>query len=76
VCYFLGHNTDGKYFISSNKMGFNLVTVPTIVPLFIDRDRDGSVIPIHDVLIEDVVCGPNHTVIMTQPYGNYDPTIW
>lgn len=59
-----GHNTDGKYFISSNKMGFNLVTVPTIVPLFIDRDRDGSVIPIHDVLIEDVVCGPNHTVAL------------
>lgn len=37
----LGHNTDGRYFITSSKMSFHFETSPKRVPLFIEKAKDG-----------------------------------
>ncbi|XP_031617169.1 protein RCC2 homolog [Contarinia nasturtii] len=58
----LGHNTDGKYFINSNKMSFHFETSPKRVVLYIEKSKDGHVTPIDGVQIVDFACGNNHTV--------------
>lgn len=58
----LGHNTDGKYFINSNKMSFHFETSPKRVVLFIEKAKDGHVTPIDGVQIVDFSCGNNHSV--------------
>lgn len=58
----LGHNTDGKYFITSSKMSFHFETSPKRVPLYIEKAKDGHVTPVDDVQIVDFACGNNHTV--------------
>lgn len=58
----LGHNTDGKYFITSSKMSFHFELSPKRVPLFIEKAKDGHVTPVDDVQIVDFACGNNHTV--------------
>lgn len=58
----LGHNTDGKYFITSSKMSFHFELSPKRVPLYIEKAKDGHVTPVDDVQIVDFACGNNHTV--------------
>ena len=58
----LGHNTDGQYFVSANKLAYDCQLLPRRINLFIERGRDGFVTPIKDVRITDVVCGNNHSV--------------
>ena len=58
----IGHNTDGKYIAKANKICFNVENRPRRVPLFIDKTRDGAIVPVPDVFITDVACGVNHTV--------------
>lgn len=58
----LGHNTDGKYFITSNKLAFQFERVPRRVPIFVERSKDGHPTPVTDVQIADIACGANHTV--------------
>ncbi|KAG8227165.1 hypothetical protein J437_LFUL001709, partial [Ladona fulva] len=57
----LGHNTDGKYFVTSNKLAFACITVPKRIVFFIEKGRDGHVIPVEGVEVRDVACGTNHT---------------
>lgn len=58
----LGHNTDGKYFVTSTKMSFHFETSPKRVVLFIEKAKDGHITPVSDVQIVDFACGNNHTV--------------
>lgn len=58
----LGHNTDGKYFVNSNKMTFHFETSPKRIVLYIEKSKDGHVTPIDGVQIVDFACGNNHTV--------------
>jgi alpha-tubulin suppressor-like RCC1 family protein len=58
----LGHNTDGKYFLTSTKMSFHFETSPKRVVLYIEKAKDGHVTPVDDVAIVDFSCGNNHTV--------------
>ncbi|XP_053697437.1 protein RCC2 homolog [Sabethes cyaneus] len=58
----LGHNTDGKYFVTSNKMSFHFETSPKKIVLYVEKAKDGHVTPIDDVKIVDFSCGNNHTV--------------
>ncbi|XP_037299924.1 protein RCC2 homolog isoform X1 [Manduca sexta] len=58
----LGHNTDGKYFVTSTKLSFHFETVPKQVALFVQKSKDGYVAPVKDVAIVDFSCGNNHTV--------------
>lgn len=57
-----GHNTDGKYFVNSNKMTFHFETSPKRIVLYIEKSKDGHVTPIDGVQIVDFSCGNNHTV--------------
>lgn len=59
---FSGHNTDGKYFVTSNKMEYKCEMIPRKVNVFIEKTRDGHVIPVTDVDVREVACGLNHTV--------------
>ncbi|XP_014665982.1 PREDICTED: protein RCC2-like [Priapulus caudatus] len=74
----LGHNTDGKYFVTSNKLAYYCETVPRQVALFIEKDRDNRIQPVMDVFITDVACGNNHSValdnkkrVYTWGFGGY-----
>ncbi|XP_073956775.1 protein RCC2 [Choristoneura fumiferana] len=58
----LGHNTDGKYFVTSTKLSFHFEMVPKHVALFFEKTKDGHVLPVKDVDIVDFSCGNNHTV--------------
>lgn len=58
----LGHNTDGKYFLTSNKLTYNFQTSPKRIVLYIEKSKDGHVTPVDVVEIVDFNCGQNHTV--------------
>lgn len=58
----LGHNSDGKYFVTSTKMSFHFETSPKRVVLFIEKAKDGHITPVSDVQIVEFACGNNHTV--------------
>ncbi|XP_001639937.2 protein RCC2 homolog isoform X2 [Nematostella vectensis] len=74
----LGHNTDGQYIVSSNKMGFQCEVLPRRLVVFVERNKDGFVNHIEGVKIKDVVCGNNHTMaldeqgrVFTWGFGGY-----
>nr|XP_034185599.1 protein RCC2 homolog [Osmia lignaria] len=58
----LGHNTDGKYFITNTKMAFHFEKVPKRIVLYVERAKDGHVTPLDCVEITDFSCGHYHTV--------------
>lgn len=58
----LGNNSDGKYFITANKLAYNYVTFPKRVERFVEKTIEGRTIPIENVKILDFDCGNNHTV--------------
>ncbi|KAG7313221.1 hypothetical protein JYU34_000320 [Plutella xylostella] len=58
----LGHNTDGKYFVTSTKLSYHFETTPKHIALFFEKSKDGHVSPVKDVDIVDFSCGLNHTV--------------
>lgn len=58
----LGHNTEAKYFASGNKLAYRCEYSPRKVMFFIEKSREGHVIPVENVSIVDVACGINHTV--------------
>lgn len=59
---FTGHNTDGKFLVTSNRLSFNFETSPKRIIHYVEKSKDGHVTPIEDVQITDVACGINHTV--------------
>lgn len=74
----LGHNTDGKYFVTSNKLSFKCETVPRKVNVFIEKGRDGQISPVTDVEIRDIAAGINHSIaldskkrVFTWGFGGY-----
>ncbi|XP_051161683.1 protein RCC2 homolog [Leptopilina boulardi] len=58
----LGHNTDGKYFITSTKMGFHFEKSPKRIVLYMEKGKDNHVTPLDRVEITDFSCGHYHTV--------------
>ncbi|GBN14918.1 Protein RCC2 [Araneus ventricosus] len=58
----LGHNSDGVYFVTSNKLSFRCELVPKRIIAFIEKTREGHVSLVDDVQIMSVACGINHTV--------------
>jgi len=59
-----GHNTDGKYFITSSKMDFQTENSPRVVTVYVEKARDGTVTPLHDVDAREIACGTNHTIML------------
>jgi hypothetical protein len=62
---FSGHNTDGKYFVTCNKLGFHCETAPKRIVFYIEKAKDGHITPVEVVEIIDFSCGSNHTVSTT-----------
>ncbi|XP_055382025.1 protein RCC2 homolog [Condylostylus longicornis] len=58
----LGHNTDGKYFVTANKLTFHFETSPKKVLLYIEKTKEGHITPVENVSIVDIACGSNHTI--------------
>lgn len=58
----LGHNSDGKFFVTSTKLSFHFETIPKAIEFYYEKTKDGRVAPIRDVEIVDFACGNNHTV--------------
>lgn len=67
---FPGHNTDGKYFVTSTKMGFHCEMAPKRIVFFIERTKDGKIKPVDVDEIRDFSCGTNHTVKMNKLISN------
>lgn len=60
----LGHNTEGKYFASGNKLAYKCELLPRKVMFFIEKTRDGHILPVDNVHVTDVACGINHSLAM------------
>lgn len=58
----LGHNTDGKYFVTATKLTYHFEKVPRKIVLFVDKSKDGHFTPLDDIQITDFACGYHHTV--------------
>ena len=58
----LGHNSEGKYFTTGNKIAFQCETTPRKIVLFVEKQRDGHSIPVDDVIIKEVSAGVNHAL--------------
>jgi len=58
----LGHNSEGKYFTSGNKIAFHCETSPRRVVLFVEKTRDGHSIPVEDVNVKEIAAGVNHAL--------------
>lgn len=58
----LGHNTDGKYFITSTKLAFHFEKAPKRIVIYVERTKDGHITPLDGVEITDFSCGYHHTV--------------
>jgi len=74
----LGHNTDGQYFVTSNKLAFDCEVLPRHVAVFVEKTKDGFTHIVDDVKIVDVACGNNHTIardttgrVFTWGFGGY-----
>lgn len=74
----LGHNTDGKYFVTTSKLSFHFETAPKRIPLYVEKAKNSPPMPFRDVRIVDVACGNNHTValdsnkrLFTWGFGGY-----
>lgn len=60
----LGHNTDGKYIKSANKVCFDYEVVPKAIKGFMQKSKNGVVSQVKDVVIVDLSCGADHTVAL------------
>lgn len=60
----LGNNTDGKYFVTNTKLGFQFQNSPQPIVLYVDKTKDGHTTPVKVDDIIDVSCGTNHAVAL------------
>jgi len=60
----LGHNSDGKFIAHAQKIEFDCEVIPRRVVIFIDKSKDGQITPVTNVVVRDVVCGCNHTLVL------------
>jgi len=58
----LGHNSEGKYFTTGNKIAYHCETSPRRVVLFIEKTREGHTVPVEDVSVVEVAAGVNHAL--------------
>ena len=56
--------------MNSKKVAYHCETKPRKVAVFVNKTREGHVLPVTDVLVKDVACGVNHTVSCCKPTWN------
>ena len=65
----LGHNTEGQYIEKAGKVLFHFVHEPTKIVMYIEKDpRSKQVSPVPGVVIKEVSCGSNHTVVIDEKF--------
>ncbi|XP_019330282.1 PREDICTED: protein RCC2 [Aptenodytes forsteri] len=57
----LGHNSDGKFIARAQRIEYDCELVPRRVAIFIEKTKDGQILPVPNVVVRDVACGANHT---------------
>lgn len=62
ILYLKGHNSDGKFIARAQRIEFDCELIPRRVAIFIEKTKDGQVLPVPNVVARDVACGANHTV--------------
>uniref|UniRef100_A0A8C9WQQ0 Regulator of chromosome condensation 2 n=1 Tax=Scleropages formosus TaxID=113540 RepID=A0A8C9WQQ0_SCLFO len=60
----LGHNSDGKFIARAQRIEFDCELIPRRVAIFIEKTKDGQVMPVPNVVVRDVACGGNHTLVL------------
>ncbi|XP_037552801.1 uncharacterized protein LOC119429198, partial [Nematolebias whitei] len=60
----LGHNSDGKFIARAQRIEFDCELVPRRVAIFIEKSKDGQIMPVPNVVVRDVACGANHTLVL------------
>ncbi|KAI3357342.1 hypothetical protein L3Q82_015490 [Scortum barcoo] len=60
----LGHNSDGKFIARAQRIEFDCELIPRRVAIFIEKSKDGQVMPVPNVVVRDVACGANHTLVL------------
>ncbi|NWV21594.1 RCC2 protein, partial [Origma solitaria] len=60
----LGHNSDGKFIARAQRIEYDCELVPRRVGIFVERTKDGQVLPVPNVVVRDVACGANHTLVL------------
>uniref|UniRef100_A0AAY5KX54 Regulator of chromosome condensation 2 n=1 Tax=Esox lucius TaxID=8010 RepID=A0AAY5KX54_ESOLU len=60
----LGHNSDGKFIARAQRIEFDCETIARRVAIFIEKSKDGQMTPVPNVVVRDVACGGNHTLIL------------
>ena len=58
----IGHNSDGKFIARAQRIEFDCELIARRVAIFIEKSKDGQVVPVPNVVVRDVACGGNHTV--------------
>jgi len=63
----LGHNTDGKRLEVAQKITWDFVYSPKKIMILIEKDnKTRAVEPIRGVVIKQITCGKNHTVVIDE----------
>lgn len=62
ACIISGHNSDGKFIARAQRIEFDCEIIPRRVAIFIEKSKDGQIMPVPNVVVRDVACGANHTV--------------
>ncbi|KAK2526736.1 protein RCC2 [Columba livia] len=60
----LGHNSDGKFIARAQRIEYDCELVPRRVAIFIEKTKDGQILPVPNVVVRDVACGANHTLVL------------
>lgn len=74
----LGHNSDGKYIARAQRIEYDCELVPRRIAIFIEKTKDGQILPVPNVVVRDIACGINHTLaldsqkrVFTWGFGGY-----
>ncbi|XP_043917756.1 protein RCC2 [Protopterus annectens] len=59
-----GHNSDGKFIARAQRIEYDCELVPRRVAIFLEKTKDGQILPILNVVIREVACGANHTLVL------------
>uniref|UniRef100_A0A8C4X2D4 Regulator of chromosome condensation 2 n=1 Tax=Eptatretus burgeri TaxID=7764 RepID=A0A8C4X2D4_EPTBU len=60
----LGHNSDGRFVVRSQRTEFACGLAPRRIAFFLEKTRGGQVLPVSNVLVKDMACGANHTLAL------------
>jgi len=65
----LGHNTDGKTLERSGKATWGFINYPKKIMAWVEKDnKTRAVTPVPGVVIKEITCGKNHTVVIDEKF--------